>query len=190
MLFISHLASFLAIAATMTAAIPTPTNSTSLAKRDAYVSSLSNLAVQQLTEEPNSSHCGVGTIYTQEGGTGSCGHTLPDSALIIALSNHFQLHQAPGPFCGRKIQVTNTGSNDGVGGKGNSIIATVEDTCPSCDENHLDLSAGAWNQLTDNAAYGTIDICWYVPLLRRLGQSMDQLTILCPGISYKTDGTW
>jgi hypothetical protein len=68
--------------------------------------------------------------------------------------------ESPGPFCGRLIQVTNTGSNDGVGGKGNSVIARVEDTCPSCDENHVDFSVGAWNKLTNNAAFGTIDITW------------------------------
>lgn len=114
---------------------------------------------------PLSSHCGLGTVYTQQGGTGSCGHKLPDSSLVIALSNVWQLGQSPGPYCGRKIQVTNTGSDSGTGGKGNTVIATVQDMCPGCDRERLDFSVGAWNQLTNGAAFGTINICWYVLLL-------------------------
>ena len=34
---------------------------------------------------------------------------LQDSAEIIALSNYWQDNESPGPFCGRKIQITNTG---------------------------------------------------------------------------------
>lgn len=60
--------------------------------------------------------------------------------------------------------VTNVGSDDGVGGKGNTIIATVEDTCPGCDQNHIDFSVGSWNQLTNNAAFGTANIEWWVML--------------------------
>lgn len=60
------------------------------------------------------------------------------------------------------IQVTNVGSDDGVGGEGNTIITTVEDTCASCDENHLDFSVGSWDQLTNSAAFGTVNIEWYV----------------------------
>jgi hypothetical protein len=72
-------------------------------------------------------------------------------------------NQSPGPFCGRKIKVTNLGSNDGaVHGKGNTIITTVEDTCPSCDENHIDFSVGSWNQLTNGSPYSTAKIQWYV----------------------------
>ncbi|EPE30660.1 Barwin-like endoglucanase [Glarea lozoyensis ATCC 20868] len=106
-------------------------------------------------------HFGLATVYTQNGGTGSCGKKNSDSAHIVALSNYWQKNQSPGPYCGRKVQVTNTGSNDGVGGKGNTIIATVADTCPGCDENHIDFSVGSWNQLTNNAAFGTANIKWH-----------------------------
>lgn len=58
------------------------------------------------------------------------------------------------------LVVTNVGSDDGVGGQGNTIIATVEDTCPGCDQNHIDFSVGSWNQLTNNAAFGTANIEW------------------------------
>ena len=71
-------------------------------------------------------------------------------------------NQYQSEYCGRLIQVTNTGSDDGVGGKGNTVVEKVQDTCPSCDENHIDFSVGAWNQLTNNAAWGTVNIEWYV----------------------------
>lgn len=73
------------------------------------------------------------------------------------MNNEFE-----GPFCGRLVQVTNTGSDDNVGGAGNTVIVQIEDTCESCDENHIDFSVGAWNELTNSAAFGTIDISWYV----------------------------
>lgn len=64
------------------------------------------------------------------------------------------------PYCGRLIQVTNTGSDDNVGGAGNTITVQVADTCTGCDETHLDFSVGAWNELTNSAAWGTIEISW------------------------------
>jgi expansin (peptidoglycan-binding protein) len=69
--------------------------------------------------------------------------------------------ESPAPMCGDKIIVTNVGSNDNVGGNGNSVTVVVEDTCPSCASTHLDLSIGAWNILTDGAEFGTINIKWY-----------------------------
>lgn len=65
-------------------------------------------------------------------------------------------------ICGRQIVVTNTGSNDGVGGEGNVVTVTVADTCPSCDENHIDLSESAWKKLTNNAPDGTVLVDWLV----------------------------
>lgn len=64
------------------------------------------------------------------------------------------------PYCGLLLHVTNTGSNDGVGGAGNSIVVQVADTCEACDENHVDFSLAAWNHLTGYAAPGTIFITW------------------------------
>jgi hypothetical protein len=53
------------------------------------------------------------------------------------LSNFWQKNQSPGPFCGRKIEITNTGGGQNNNGVGTVIEATVADTCPGCDENHL-----------------------------------------------------
>ncbi|KAN0083640.1 RlpA-like double-psi beta-barrel-containing domain containing protein [Elaphomyces granulatus] len=103
---------------------------------------------------------GRGTIYNQDGGTGSCGKKEPDSAVIAAISNTFMKNQANSPYCGRKIKVTNVGSNSGAKGKGKTLIVPVEDTCPSCGENDIDFSLGAWNELTDKSAPATIIIDW------------------------------
>ena len=63
-----------------------------------------------------------------------------DSALIIALSNYWQDDESPGPYCGRKIQITNQGGGDDNNGEGTVVVATVQDTCPSCGENDLGIS--------------------------------------------------
>ena len=84
----------------------------------------------------------------------------PDSAIIVALGNFWMNGEYQAPDCGRTIIATNTGSNDGVGGAGNSIRATVADTCESCGEGDVDFSIGAWNALTNNAPFGTFDVSW------------------------------
>ncbi|KAL9104867.1 MAG: hypothetical protein Q9163_000253 [Psora crenata] len=85
------------------------------------------------------------------------------ASMIIALSNYWQQNQSPGPYCGRNIQITNTGGGQDNNGVGNVIVATVADTCPGCDENHLDLSHGAFQALTGGNLDppGQIDISWH-----------------------------
>ncbi|KAF4634784.1 hypothetical protein G7Y89_g3303 [Cudoniella acicularis] len=100
---------------------------------------------------------GLGTIYTQEGGTGSCGQAHADSDMIVAIATDYM---SQGGMCGRQIQITNVGSDDGVGGAGNTATATIADTCPSCDDGHVDMSVGVWNAVTGGAAWGTVNIEW------------------------------
>lgn len=119
-------------------------------------------------------------MYNQFDAAGSYGNIYPDSALVAALGKYctYSLRKRhrniylvvqplgmddspPAPACGWTIYVTNTGSDDGVGGKGNAVTVTVADTCPVCASTHLDLSIGAWNVLTDSAPSGTIEIEWY-----------------------------
>jgi len=71
---------------------------------------------------------------------------------------------SPGPFCGRNIVVTNNGpdGDNSIGGKGNVVTVTVEDTCEGCDENHLDLSLASWLSLTNGAPDSVVGITWYV----------------------------
>ncbi|MCJ1352253.1 MAG: hypothetical protein MMC33_002237 [Icmadophila ericetorum] len=109
---------------------------------------------------PRQSGSGRGTVYLQEGGTGSCGTPNPDDAIIAAISDSWMLGESPGPYCGRYIQATNVGSDDGVGGAGSTFNVLVADTCPSCGPGDVDFSVGAWNALTNGAPYGTFDVVW------------------------------
>jgi hypothetical protein len=64
------------------------------------------------------------------------------------------------PYCSRLIHVTNKGSNDNVGGAGNTIVVAVADTCPGCGENDLDFAVGVWNVLTDNSTFAECNLEW------------------------------
>ncbi|KAI8624328.1 RlpA-like double-psi beta-barrel-protein domain-containing protein-containing protein [Xylariaceae sp. FL1651] len=104
-------------------------------------------------------HHGVATFYTQDGVAGSCGNFHSDSDLIIALSPFWDVAS----FCGRKIQITNNGGGQSNNGAGKVITAVVQDTCPGCDENHLDLSTGAFKALTGGHLDppGEFNIVWH-----------------------------
>lgn len=78
---------------------------------------------------------------------GSCGQANPDGAMIVAIS------PSHGNMCGRKLKVSNMGSNDGVPTSGQSVVVTVADTCPSCGPNDLDLSVGAVSQNENKISY-------------------------------------
>ncbi|KAK4199816.1 RlpA-like double-psi beta-barrel-protein domain-containing protein-containing protein [Triangularia verruculosa] len=103
---------------------------------------------------------GIGTVYTQDGYAGSCGNHHDDSAFIAALGNSWMHHQYKSSECGRQIQVTNKGSHYHVGGEGNTITVTIQDTCASCDDGHVDFSHAAWDALTDGSPQGQIDLEW------------------------------
>lgn len=65
---------------------------------------------------------------------------IQDSSEIVALSSYWQGSAYPPAYCGRQIQITNQGGGSNNNGVGNVVVATVRDTCPSCDENHLGIS--------------------------------------------------
>ncbi|KAL6717261.1 hypothetical protein ACLMJK_005176 [Lecanora helva] len=89
-------------------------------------------------------HTGHATFYEQNGAAGSCGQYNSDSSQIIALSPYWNVAS----YCGRKIKITNNGGGQNNNGAGKTVVATVEDTCPGCGENDLDLSHGAFQALT------------------------------------------
>ncbi|MCJ1329164.1 hypothetical protein MMC10_005842 [Thelotrema lepadinum] len=106
-------------------------------------------------------HNGPATYYYQDGVAGSCGNYNSDSAYIAALSPYW-MNQ--GGFCGRTISITNNGpSGSGNNGVGKTVTVTVADTCPGCDENHLDLSTGAFKALTGGNLDppGEFNIVWH-----------------------------
>jgi hypothetical protein len=67
-----------------------------------------------------------------------------------------------GYFCDRVVKITNTGpaGDNSIGGEGNIVYAKVADTCLGCDEYQLDLSRGAWDELTNYAADSVVSISW------------------------------
>ncbi|KAI4161964.1 MAG: hypothetical protein LQ342_004412 [Letrouitia transgressa] len=77
-------------------------------------------------------HHGEATYYNQEGGIGSCGQRHQDSDKIVALPARLQPGQPP-KNCGRRIRISNTSGP----GKGKKVTATVADTCPGCQGDHI-----------------------------------------------------
>ncbi|PMD49908.1 uncharacterized protein K444DRAFT_670704 [Hyaloscypha bicolor E] len=103
---------------------------------------------------------GKATFFWQNGNYGYCGAVNPDSAYLIAASPH------AGLTCGHTVQITNVGGGINNLGVGNSITATVVDRCPpeECHPNHLDLSVGAFQTLTNGQLDppGSVEIEWQV----------------------------
>ncbi|KAL8668803.1 MAG: hypothetical protein Q9168_006584 [Polycauliona sp. 1 TL-2023] len=87
--------------------------------------------------EKRITHYGIATFYEQNGAAGSCGQVHGESDKIIALSPSWQGSGYPPMYCGRKIQITNDGGGQNNNGQGKVVVATVADTCPGCDSNHL-----------------------------------------------------
>ncbi|KAL8857202.1 MAG: hypothetical protein Q9178_006257 [Gyalolechia marmorata] len=115
------------------------------------------------TLEKRITHYGIATFYEQNGAAGSCGQVHAESDSIIALSPSWQGGGYPPRYCGRKIEITNDGGGQNNNGQGKVVVATVADTCPGCDENHLDLSHGAFMALTGGALDppGQFNIEWH-----------------------------
>ncbi|KAH8819137.1 RlpA-like double-psi beta-barrel-protein domain-containing protein-containing protein [Xylogone sp. PMI_703] len=120
-------------------------------------------AFPTLRVEKRQTYNGVATVNPNPTNAyGSCGVISPDSSLTVAISNTWMQGQWPSPYCGRQIQLTNTGpTTDGsIGGEGNSVLVAVEDTCMGCNQTHLDLSVAAWDALTNGASYSVVGISW------------------------------
>lgn len=85
------------------------------------------------------------------GAAGSCGNVNPDSAMIVAM-NHVQYSSS---LCGKTIEVTSKKT-------GKTVKATVQDLCPGCDKNALDLSVGLYSALGGTVDEGTFQVDWKV----------------------------
>ncbi|TAQ83656.1 hypothetical protein B7494_g8019 [Chlorociboria aeruginascens] len=93
----------------------------------------------------------VGTTPAQ----GSCPAKFSDGTIGTAISDSAFMHDEgnSSPYCGQLLQVTFTGlttdqtvSTAKVGTTVKNVM--VVDTCVGCDEGHLDLTWGAWTELT------------------------------------------
>jgi expansin (peptidoglycan-binding protein) len=106
---------------------------------------------------PPTSYTTVASWYGSIGsgvGGGACGfpgNTYPTNYCAIITADY----QA-GLACGTCVgaQMTSGGS---------AVTMEVVDLCPSCGTAHqIDLSDGAWNALTNNAAHGIVNVTWRV----------------------------
>lgn len=93
-------------------------------------------------------YTGKATFYYQGGNAGSCGQTNSDDSYIAALSSNV----SPDSNCGRKIKVTNQDT-------GATVEVTAADTCPTCDDDSLDLSKAAFDAI-GSEDQGVLPITW------------------------------
>ncbi|KAB5596523.1 hypothetical protein CTheo_160 [Ceratobasidium theobromae] len=98
---------------------------------------------------------GFATWFTQNGNAGACGDKHPDSDFIVAADyRRYGALNEKSSLCGKKVHITNNNN-------GKTVVATVADACPTCtNENSLDLSTGAFNQIAEPAE-GMVPITWY-----------------------------
>ncbi|ORZ20957.1 RlpA-like double-psi beta-barrel-protein domain-containing protein-containing protein, partial [Lobosporangium transversale] len=100
-----------------------------------------------VTASTNGLFSGRATWFTDK--TGSCGKPFDTNDMIVAM-NAAQMDGTS--QCGRQVRIT---------AKGQSVVATVVDTCPSryCSSGSLDLSQAVFKKLAP-LDVGVIQISW------------------------------
>jgi len=98
---------------------------------------------------------GYGTYFYQNGVAGACGTVHSDSDNIIAIDIAYYGNTGDvSSWCGKSLTVKNTDN-------GKTVVATVADVCPSCDNaQSLDMSVGTFQSLAD-LSEGLIPIEWW-----------------------------
>ncbi|KAF8910976.1 RlpA-like double-psi beta-barrel-protein domain-containing protein-containing protein [Gymnopilus junonius] len=97
---------------------------------------------------------GFATFFYQNNNFGACGQKHSDSDLIAAIDGaRYGNLGAKSSLCGRKVKITNTQNKK-------SVTVTIEDACPTCDNNNsIDLSVGAFQHIAD-LSQGIVPIDW------------------------------
>ena len=92
--------------------------------------------------------------------TGACGTTNVESDYVAAIGHGLyesaQTSSNPNenPYCGKQISAT-------LPETGKTVTVTVVDKCAACDNNSLDFSGGAWDDITNGAAPARYyDLSW------------------------------
>lgn len=140
-----------------TTAAPAPASTTSTREPLTTTTTAVVAPVDRSSGPGSGSYTGDMTFYNGNGAYGACGTPVDDSKITVALNvaqfNPYTPNGNPNknPLCGQQIQVT--------GPRGNSIVATIVDSCPGCGPNGIDLTPAAFNQLADPAA-GKVSIKW------------------------------
>ncbi|KAI0019213.1 hypothetical protein F4780DRAFT_453309 [Xylariomycetidae sp. FL0641] len=98
-------------------------------------------------------------------GPGACGYNDPDGASrnIVAIPvgfwnsistlTSYGVNQPANPLCDKTITIT---------GNGRTTTALIRDQCPSCADDHIDVSEHTFIDLFDSTDAGTEQITWWV----------------------------
>ncbi|KAJ6579235.1 RlpA-like double-psi beta-barrel-protein domain-containing protein-containing protein [Mycena vulgaris] len=89
------------------------------------------------------------TFYDPDGNFGACGTHIQNGDFAVPLSS---ANYAGGAHCGQRLNVQYNGKTIGV---------VVEDFCPGCAANGIDLTRGAFQSLADTNL-GVIQVEWNV----------------------------
>ncbi|ORZ25876.1 RlpA-like double-psi beta-barrel-protein domain-containing protein-containing protein [Absidia repens] len=143
-------------ATTTTTVITTTTTSTSSKTKTKTSTSTTSTPTSSPTTSKSSSgssgsNSGRGTFYNPN--LGSCGKTNSDSEMVVALNAPDMANGANSnnnPKCGEKIEIHY---------ESKSVVATIVDTCPSCDKGALDMSPAVFAALAD-LDLGVIKVTW------------------------------
>ncbi|KAJ6484742.1 RlpA-like double-psi beta-barrel-protein domain-containing protein-containing protein [Mycena sanguinolenta] len=97
---------------------------------------------------------GLASYYFPNGGIGACGNVLQNGDFIVALG---EANWDGGAHCGQTVNVQFPPAPD----QGNTVQVTVQDLCPGCQGNNIDLSEGAMAALDPNYINdGVIPVVW------------------------------
>jgi len=103
---------------------------------------------------PANHYSGDITYYNPGGAYGSCGWTIQDSDLVVALAHGMMGDQSNGnPWCGKKITILHDGATH------NAIVA---DKCMGCDGESIDLTVGLWAIVAPDVDGRAHNIEWWV----------------------------
>jgi len=93
---------------------------------------------------------GFATFFYQNGVAGACGTVHQDTDFVAAMDS---IRYGDGSLCGKKVEIINLAN-------GNSVTVTIEDSCPTCNnDKSIDLSVAAFKAL-DNLSVGQLNIKW------------------------------
>lgn len=92
------------------------------------------------------------TYYDPSVGTGACGGVYLDSDMIVALSQSRFTASNPNndPLCHKTITITHGGQ---------SVTATITDSCPSCDADQIDVSPAVFENFA-GLDVGVVTVDW------------------------------
>lgn len=93
---------------------------------------------------------GQASYYTPNGGTGACGKKLNNNDMILALPKGAY---AGGKNCHKTVSVTY---------KGKTLKGKVEDLCPGCSGDKVDLSEGWFKKFAPTSQGILHDLTWKV----------------------------